>query len=50
VLSLERTIESLERENAWLKAQLANIPRGKYKVAPAAVYVMLIAAAVIFQI
>jgi hypothetical protein len=29
VLSLQRTIESLERENAWLKAQLANIPRGK---------------------
>jgi hypothetical protein len=29
VLSLQRTIESLERENAWLKAQLANTPRGK---------------------
>jgi len=29
VLSLQRTIESLERENSWLKAQLANTPRGK---------------------
>jgi IS1 family transposase len=29
VLRLQRTIESLERENAWLKAQLARIVRDK---------------------
>jgi hypothetical protein len=27
VLHLQRTIESLEKENAWLKAQLARIIR-----------------------
>jgi hypothetical protein len=29
VLAFERTIESLERENAWLKYQLARMVRGK---------------------
>jgi hypothetical protein len=29
VLRLQRTIESLERGNAWLKAQLARIVRDK---------------------
>jgi hypothetical protein len=29
VLSLHRTIESLERENAWLKAELARALRSK---------------------
>jgi hypothetical protein len=29
VLRLQRTIDSLERENAWLKAQLARIVRDK---------------------
>jgi hypothetical protein len=30
VLSLSRTIESLKRENAWLKEQLARATRNKY--------------------
>jgi len=29
VLHLQRTIDSLEKENAWLKAQLARIIRDK---------------------
>jgi hypothetical protein len=29
VLHLQRTIDSLEKENAWLKAQLARIVRDK---------------------
>jgi hypothetical protein len=29
VLHLQRTIDSLERENAWLKAELARIVRDK---------------------
>jgi hypothetical protein len=29
VLNLQRTIDSLERENAWLKEQLARILRKK---------------------
>jgi hypothetical protein len=29
VLHLQRTIDSLERENAWLKAQLARMVRDK---------------------
>ena len=29
VLHLQRTIESLEQENAWLKEQLAGIVRAK---------------------
>jgi hypothetical protein len=29
VLHLQRTIDSLEKENAWLKAELARITRDK---------------------